>query len=136
MGQSKALPNGPQVFHVNFHTARNRAVFEAPEYRGLLERTLLETLDRWALPWLAWQVMPTHIHVIVISFPDFPLSRIVQLLKGSTARAILRDAPELRADMGDHLWQEGYDWVEVTSQRQCALAVRYVNENRIRGGLD
>ncbi len=98
--------------------------------------SLPEVIEKWAIACLTWQVMPTHVHLLLLSFPDQQLGRIVQLIKGATAHAILHAASELRGDLGDHLWQEGYDWVEITSHRQCANAVRYVRENRLRGGLE
>ena len=79
--------------------------------------------------------MPTHVHLVLITFPDLPLGRVMRLLKGGVSHAVLAAAPELRADLGDHLWQEGYDWVEITSHEQCRNAVRYVRENRQCGGL-
>jgi len=72
----------------------------------------------------------------VYNFPDLPLGRVMRLIKGRISHQLLEAAPELRADMGDHLWQEGYDWVEVTSHQQCVNAVRYVRDNRRRGGLE
>ena len=128
--------NGPQLFHVNFHTWHNRPVFEVPDYQALLEKSLVETLERWQIGCCEWQVMPTHLHLILISFPDMPLSTSLKAIKGATARAIFTAAPELRADLGDHLWQEGYDWVEITTNRQYQNTVRYVRDNRIRGGLE
>ena len=136
MGEPKARTDGPQLFHVNFHTAHSRKVFEVPEYQALLERLLPETLARWSIVCLAWQIMPTHVHLVIVSFPDQRLGRIMNLIKGSTSHALLHAASELRGDVGDHLWQEGYDWVEITSHRQCVNAIRYVNENRTRGGLE
>jgi putative transposase len=136
MPQPKTRADGPQVFHVNFHTQQNRAVFEAPNYLELIKRLLPHVLEKWNIPCLAWQVMPTHVHLVLVTFLDHTLGRILNLIKGSTAHELLTAAPELRADLGSHLWQEGYDWVEVTSQRQCAATVRYVQENRARGGLE
>ena len=136
MGQPRTRTDGPSVFHVNFHTVRNTPVFEAPDYQALVERALREALERWQIACLAWQVMPTHVHLVLVTFPDRSLGRIMNLIKGGSAHALLAAAPELRADLGDHLWQEGYQWVEVKTQRQCANTVRYVRENRIRGGLE
>lgn len=135
MSQPATKRDGPQMFHVNFHTMHNRPVFEVPEYRALLESALADNIARWEIPCLAWQVMPTHVHLVVLAFADRSLGKILNLIKGSTARAVLLAAPELRADLGDHLWNEGYHWVEIKSHRQCAAAIRYVLENRVRGGL-
>ncbi|HEY7983218.1 MAG TPA: transposase [Ktedonobacterales bacterium] len=136
MPQPAPRPDGPQIFHVNFHTQHSRAVFEVPAYLDLLTRLLPQVLEKWGIPCLAWQIMPTHVHLVLVTFADQSLGRVMRLIKGGTAHDLLAAAPELRADLGDHLWQEGYDWVEVTSQRQCATAIRYVRENRQRSGLD
>ena len=136
MGQPKTRTDGPQVFHVNFHTFGNRPVFQVPEYLALAERELREALRIWKILSAAWTVMPTHVHLVLLTFPDLPLGRVMRLIKGRISHQLLEAAPELRADMGDHLWQEGYDWVEVTSHQQCVNAVRYVRDNRRRGGLE
>jgi REP element-mobilizing transposase RayT len=136
MPQPPALPDAPQLFHVNFHTYNNRSVFEVPEYLAALDRELAQVLARWKILSLVRQIMPTHVHLLVLTFPDQPLARIVNLVKGATSHAILVAHPELRGDLGDHLWQEGYDWVDVTRHRQCLNVIRYIHENRRRGGLE
>jgi REP element-mobilizing transposase RayT len=115
---------------------RNRPIFEVPEYLALVRTELAAALRTWHICTLAWEVMPTHVHLIVLTFPDLPLGQTMRLIKGRIAHEVLAAAPELRADLGDHLWQEGYDWVEITSHRQCLNAVRYVRQNRQRGGLE
>lgn len=135
MGEPTRRKDGPQIFHVNFHTMRTRPVFEVPEYHQAIQIAFVETVTKWNIQWLAWQLMPTQLHVIVVTFPDRSLSQTMRLLKGATARAVLMAAPELRAELGDHLWQEGYSWVGVRSQRQCVDVVAHVQENRVRGGL-
>jgi REP-associated tyrosine transposase len=136
VGEPPAKNSGPQVFHVNYHTQHNRHVFEVPEYDAVVRQAVLQTIEKWQIHVLAWQVMPTHLHLIVLTFPDRTLGTLMRLIKGATARAVLLAAPELRADLGDHLWQEGYHWVEITTSTQCANTVRYVRENRKRGGLE
>jgi REP element-mobilizing transposase RayT len=80
--------------------------------------------------------MPTHAHLVLLTFPDLPRGRVMRLIKGRTAQALLALATELRGELGDQIWQEGYDLVELTTQRQCAAAVRYVQENRRASGLE
>ncbi len=136
MGQPDNASAGATVFHVNFHTNHNHPVFEPPDYQALMETTLTDALAHWAIPCIAWTVMPTHIHLILVTFPDQQLGRIVNLIKGRTARYILDAVPELRGDLQGHLWQEGYHWVHIKDHRQCANAIRYVHDNRRRGGLE
>jgi len=80
--------------------------------------------------------MPTHVHLVLLTLPDLPPGRVMRLIKWRTAQALLALATELRGELGDHIWQEGYDLVELTTQRQCAAAVRYVQENRRASGLE
>lgn len=80
--------------------------------------------------------MPTHVHLMVVTFPDQQLGKILNLIKGRTSRGVLDVAPELRGDLGNHLWQEGYHWVLIKDQRQCANTIRYIRENRRQGGLE
>jgi REP element-mobilizing transposase RayT len=136
MGQPKTPGKTIQLFHVNFHTVRNLPVFEVPEYDALARPELKRQLAKWHIICLAWEVMPTHVHLVLLTFPDVPMGRAMRLIKGGVSHAVLAQAPELRADLGDHLWQEGYHWVEVTSHEQCLNAIRYVRENRRRGGLE
>ena len=136
MGQPKTPTDRLQLFHVNFHTMRNRPVFEVPEYQSLLQAALAEAIEKWEIPCWVWQIMPTHLHLVLLTFPDHALARSVKLIKGTTARRILAAAPDLRSDLGDHLWQEGYFWREVCSHRQYANAARYIRENRVLCGLD
>jgi REP element-mobilizing transposase RayT len=105
-------------------------------YDTLIRRTIEDALAHWQISCLAWQIMPTHIYLIILSIPELPLGRIMRMIKGRTAHEPMALAPELRGELGDHLWQESYDWVEITTQRQCAAAVRYVRENRRAAGLE
>src|SRR5690242_46115 len=99
MGQPKMPTDRLQLFHVNFHTMRNRPVFEVSEYQSLLRVALAEVLEKWEIPCLVWQIMPTHLHLVLLTFPDHALARSVKLIKGATARKVLAAAPELRADL-------------------------------------
>ncbi len=136
MGQTIQQRVGPAIYHVNFHTFRNHPVFESLDYLTLAEEALRDVLSHWAIPCIAWTVMPTPIHLIVVTFPDQQLGKILNLIKGRTSRGILDAAPELRGNLGNHLWQEGYHWVLIKDQRQCANTIRYIRENRRKGGLE
>lgn len=102
----------------------------------MAEATFADVLMHWAIPCITWTVMPIHVHLIVVTFPDQQLGRILNLIKGRSSRGILDAAPELRGDLGNHLWQEGYHWVPIKDQRQCANTILYIRENRHRGGLE
>jgi hypothetical protein len=48
---------GPHAFHANFHTFRNRPVFEVPEYQEQIRQAILGILNRWNIPCLEWRVI-------------------------------------------------------------------------------
>ena len=50
-----------------------------------------------------------HVHFLVQSVPAIPPSRIVQRIKGTTAREIYLQNPEVKKKLwGGHLWTTGY----------------------------
>jgi REP element-mobilizing transposase RayT len=101
----------------------NRPISSNPDYDALMRQALADVLARWRLPCLVWQVMPTHVHLVLLTFPDLPLGQVMRLIKVRTAHALLALASELRGELGDHIWQEGYDCVEITTERQCAAGL-------------
>jgi REP element-mobilizing transposase RayT len=72
MGQPTTRADAAQVFHINFHTVCNASVFSNPDYDILIRRAIENALAHWQIPCLAWQVMPTRIHLVILSFPDLP----------------------------------------------------------------
>ena len=50
-----------------------------------------------------------HVHFLVQSVPTIPPSRIVQIIKGTTAREIYMRNPEVKKKLwGGHLWTTGF----------------------------
>jgi len=85
---------------------------------------------------LAWEIMPTHVHLLIADFPDYPRSTILAQVKGDISRAFFRAFPHLREDLlGGHLWAKGYHWVLVESHRQCRATIAYIHANRERSDL-
>jgi REP element-mobilizing transposase RayT len=123
------------VYHVNFHTFHGKPAFLDDACAAIMDRLLGEIVERHGITCLVWSVMPTHVHCIVVTFPDQSRGEIVQLLKGASARAFLERYPAWRAEVGDHLWQEGYHWVQIKTRAQLAATRRYVQNNRPKVGL-
>jgi len=85
---------------------------------------------------LAWELMPTHAHLIIGDFVDFPRGTIVKHIKGDTSRAFFKTYPDLRADLlGGPLWADGYASIRITSHRQYLATLEYVRTNRQRADL-
>lgn len=125
----------PEIYHVNFHSFASRPAFLDEEHAAFIHETLRAIVDRHGITCLTWSVMPTHVHCVIVAFPDQARGEIVKLLKGASARAFIERFPEWRAEVGDHLWQEGYHWVQIKTRAQMIATLRYVNNNRPRIGL-
>ena len=124
------------LYHINFHTVRGIPVFEQPGYDATMRACLGALIDRHGILCPAWEVMPTHVHLLIAAFPDFPRSRIVNCIKGGASFAFFRAYPELRPDLlGGHLWSKGYYAVLITTQEQLATTIAYIRNNRANASL-
>jgi putative transposase len=119
------------LYHVNFKTLGRRPIFEQGEYDGMVRACLPTALSQRQVTCLAWEIMPTHIHLLIEDFPDYPRRVILQHVKGDVSRAFFRAFPQLRDDLlGGHLWAKGYYWVAIESHRQCCATIAYIQANR------
>jgi putative transposase len=124
------------LHHVNFHTLGRRPIFEQPEYDLMMRGCLRQVLRERHIVCLAWEVMPTHVHLLVQDFPEFPRSTILKQVKGDTARSFFQHYPHLREDLlGGHLWSKGYFAALVTSHQQCCATIAYIRNNRMQADL-
>ena len=89
-----------------------------PKYRkrvlqGKLARRLKELLELCAEA-NGWKmdeinIQPDHVHLIVQFVPTISVSRMMQLFKGRTSRALRKEFPELEEFYwGNSFWAEGY----------------------------
>ena len=77
----------------------------------------------------AWVVMPNHIHLVVDVW-DLPLSRLLNLWKGRSAR----DANKLLGRTG-HFWEREYFDTLIRDSTHLNQAIRYTENNPVKAGL-
>jgi len=124
------------LYHVNFHTLYSKPIFEIDVYDQVMRACLRNVIRAHKLLCPAWEVMPTHVHMIVEDFADVPLPAIAKIVKGVTAHDFLASFPELRADLlGGHLWTKGYYAVGIVTHHQFLATLTYVRTNRERADL-
>ncbi len=115
------------LHHVNFHTLYSKPIFEDDAYDSMMRACLHDILRERKLICLAWEIMPTHVHMIIEDFPDLPRPRIMQHVKGDTSRAFFATFPQLRADLlGGHLWTKGYSAVRIITYGQFLATLHYL----------
>jgi len=101
----------------------------AEQNAQIVQRSLLHfDGERYRL--LAWVVMPNHLHVLLETFPRFPLADVIRSWKTFTARGINL----LRGRQGA-VWQPDYFDRYIRDQAHFEAAVRYIEQNPVKAGL-
>lgn len=78
-------------------------------------------LQRWKIEELS--IQPDYVHVLVQMPPEVSVSKMLQLFKGRTSRALRKEFPELEEFYwGNSFWADGY-FAETSGQ---------INEKQIR----
>ena len=93
-----------------------------------VKQMLLEIAEAYHFKILAMEVMPDHIHLLLDCKPQFMISDMVKIMKGSTARWLFMKRPELKQNLrGGHLWNPSYCAVTVSdrSREQVEAALRH-----------
>lgn len=83
---------------------------------------------RYALA--AWCIMPTHVHVLVERFSDYPLPKIIHSWKSFTAHAINKNEGR-----SGPLWLREYFDRFMRSEDQFAWTADYIERNPVSAGL-
>ncbi|MBF0530909.1 MAG: transposase, partial [Deltaproteobacteria bacterium] len=96
---------------------------------GLVENTLLHFDDqRYQLT--AWTIMPNHVHVMVVTKPNWPLKDIVHSWKSYTAnkanQILQRSGPFWSPDFFDRF---------IRDEKHFLTAKKYIIDNPVRAGL-
>ncbi len=77
----------------------------------------------------AWIVMPNHVH-LVVDVLDAPLSKLLNLWKGRSARAA-----NLRLGRAGHFWEREYFDTLIRDAAYLNRAIRYIENNPVKAGL-
>jgi len=77
----------------------------------------------------AWIVMPNHVH-LVVDVLDAPLSKLLNLWKGRSARAA-----NLQLGRAGHFWEREYFDTLICDEAHLNRAIRYTENNPVKAGL-
>ena len=103
-------------YHLIWCTKYRKAVLK----NGIDEecrRMLYELAEEYKFEITAMEVMPDHIHLLVNCKPQFFISDMIKIMKGSLARQLFLSHPELKEELwGGHLWNPSYCAVTVSDR--------------------
>lgn len=119
---------GVQLYSHLTWTTLNRVPSITGPVRDFLDRFLRQQAIRHGAHPLAVGMVNDHVHMIVELPPTYDLPRLIQGLKGASARIANRDGHASRRPLQ---WTPGYDARSV-GVGQLAAAIRYVEDQPSR----
>lgn len=95
------------IYHLVWVTKyRNKALDQ--ETRQMLDQKIREILEENSCKAEALTVMPNHVHLEVVMPPWMSVTVLIKKLKGTTARWLFKQKPELGEQFDHHLWSPSY----------------------------
>lgn len=96
------------------------------------ERTMREVCDNFDVTLVEFNGEPDHVHLLIEYPPTVQLSRLVNSLKGVSARVLRRDhMPAIRRYLwGEHFWSPSYFAGSVGGAPLDILKTYIENQNR------
>ncbi len=118
------------------------------QYCDYLCQTISAMRDQYSVHLWAYVFMPNHVHLLLYpTRPEYDLGAILQSIKQSVSRKVIRDAREsscgeleqFRTGVKDRpyrFWQKGggYDR-NIVSKTVVRSAISYIHNNPVRAGL-
>jgi REP element-mobilizing transposase RayT len=119
-----------QVYLVTTVTHQRSRQFDDFGCARLLVAEMRLLNDTQALHSLAWVIMPDHLHWLLALGEASELGKIMQRLKGRSARAIHQ-----RTQTTGSVWQHGYHEHALRAEEDIEDVARYIVANPLRAGL-
>ncbi len=95
-------------YHVWFRTRQSKCLLLG-DVEDAVKQAIQSVASQHNIRLLECETMVDHVHRLVEARDTTDLSRVMHLLKGSSARRVLTELPDIRLDAGTtHLWQKRY----------------------------
>ena len=99
---------GVVMLHLEWCTKYRYKIFRKTKYKNLLEACIRRSASRNKIKIIELDVQPEHVHCVVeVSF-TISVSKVLQFLKGGSAKLFFEFAPRMRLRYPrGHLWSRG-----------------------------
>ena len=116
-------------YHIVWCTKYRRKVLTAGADEDC-KQLLLDLAEEYSFRIPAMEVMPDHVHVLIDAKPQFYISDMVKIMKGTLARRLFLLHPEMKEKLwGGHLWNPSYCVVTV-SDRSREQVEEYIRSQK------
>jgi REP element-mobilizing transposase RayT len=96
----------------------------------LLAREMRRLEEEGIATWLAWVVMPDHVHALVSLAGEVDLGEVMNRLKGRSARVI-----NVHVGRTGPFWQSNFHDHALRAEEDRLAVARYIVANPLRAGL-
>ena len=100
------------TYNIQYHFVwipKYRKLILGAEVGAELERLLTGICERYDFTIEEMAIAQDHVHIFLSAPPRYAPSKIVEILKGITAKELYRRFPSLKQQLwGGHLWSRGY----------------------------
>ena len=116
------------IYHYVCPAKYRRTIFD-PKVDEVLKETCEEIEKRYEIRFLEIGTDKNHVHFLIQSIPMYSHKKIIQVVKGLTARGIFKKVPEVREKLwGGEIWSDGY-YVSTVGQKGSEETIRkYVRD--------
>ncbi|MCH8296346.1 IS200/IS605 family transposase [Candidatus Poribacteria bacterium] len=112
--------------HIVWSTKYRRKII-GERLTRLLNSEFQAICDRNGYSLLSVAIAVDHVHILISLKPEHAISAVVQNLKGASSHAAFTKYPELRTQIGKHLWSKGYS-VETLGDKNVAQIKAYLDK--------
>jgi putative transposase len=132
MGRPRRADEAGGIYHaLNRGNARG-TIFHKPEDFEAFERILAEGLERYACRILAYQLMPSHWHLVLQPTEEGGMSNF---LRWVSLTHTMRSHAHYRTGGEGHIYQGRFKSFPVQDDEHFLVVCRYVERNALRAGL-
>ena len=97
-------------FLLNYHFVwipkYRKSILDRPEIKKIISDTIKELSVKHKFDILALEIMPDHIHLFVSALPEYSPSKLMNIIKGTTAKRISKQFPDL--NIKGSVWTRAY----------------------------
>jgi len=114
------------LYHLVFPAKYRRAVFDA-SVDEVLKEVCFDISERYGVKFLEIGTDKDHVHFLVQSVPTYSVTKIVRIIKGLTAREVVRRCRDVKKQLwGGEFWSDGYFASTVGKHGDEEMIGRYV----------
>lgn len=127
--------NGAGYMHfVTTSCYQRRPLLGSAEARDLFLKVLEQVRRQYGFVIVGYVAMPEHVHLLISEPRRGSVSTVMQAMKQSFARRLLRQAGDT-LPLGRHVWQRRYYDFVVFTRRKRVEKLRYIHRNPAKRGL-